>query len=92
MSAENGADAARTQSISFEQLDEIIIVPDSYPADLGKAEKESSQYLADRKHLGKVHPKKRNKVEARSSGKESHHTGLTDDSMDGNPLYGTTLE
>ena len=92
MSAENGADAARTQSISFEQLDEIIIVPDSYPADLGKAEKESSPCLPDRKHLGKVHPKKRNKVEARSSVKENHHSGLTDDSLDGNPLYGTTLE
>ena len=92
MSMENGADASPTQSIPFEQMDEIIIVPDSYPADLGKAEKQSSPCLPDRKHLGKVHPKKRNKVEARSSGKESHHTGLTDDSMDGNPLYGTTLE
>lgn len=92
MSVEFEADASRTRSIPVEGMDEIIIVSDYNLADLGKAEKESSSSLPDRKHLGKLHPKKRNKVEVRSSIRDSHNSGLTDDSMVGNPLYGTTLE
>jgi len=92
VSVEYWADASRTRSIPLEGPDEIIIFPNSYAADLAKAEKESSSGSHDQKQLRRVHPKKRNKVGARPPVKESHDSSLTGDSMDGNPLYGTTLE
>ena len=92
MSVEYLADASRTQIIASEVLSEIITAPDSDLPYLRKSEKESSSRVPDRKQLRRVHPKKRDKVGVRSSIKENHGSGLPDDSLDGNPLYGTTLE
>ena len=92
MSVEYRADASRTQPIASEVLNEIIIAPDSDLPYLRKTEKESSSCVPDRKQLRRVHPKKRDKIGVRSSTKENHGSGLPDDSLDGNPLVGTTLE
>ena len=88
MSVEYRVDASRTQPIASE----VLIAPDSDLPYLRKTEKESSSCSSDRRHLGKVRPEKRNKAEVRPSAKENHNSGLADDSLDGNPLYGTTLE
>jgi len=84
------------QLSSNRELDRLTIktlsLSDSYLPDLAKTEKESSSCSSDRRHLGKVHPEKRHKAEVRPSAKENHNSGLADDSLDGNPLYGTTLE
>ena len=88
MSVEYRVDASRTQPIASE----VLIAPDSDLPYLRKTEKESSSCVPDRKQLRRVHPKKRDKVGVRSSIKENHGSGLPHDSLDGNPLYGTTLE
>jgi hypothetical protein len=92
VSVEYFADSSRVRSIPLEGPNEIVILPNSYVADLAKAEKDTPSSLPDQKQLHKPHPKKRTKVEVRSSTRESHDSGLTGDSLDGNPLYGTTLE
>jgi hypothetical protein len=91
MSVGYGTSAPRIRSVPTEALDEVIILPDLYLADLGKAEKESTSSRPERKHLPSIH-RKRPKADVPSSVKETSDSGLTGDSLDGNPLYGTTLE
>jgi len=88
VSVEYRADASRTQTIASE----VLIAPDSDLPYLRKTEKQFYSCSSDRRHLGRVHPKKRNKAQVGPSAKENQNSGLADDSLDGNPLYGTTLE
>lgn len=92
MSVEYVADPSRTRSILPNAPDEIIIFPDFYVGDPAKAEKDVLSRSPDKKQLPRLHPKKRIKVEVPRSVKESHDSGLTGDSLDGNPLNGTTLD
>jgi hypothetical protein len=92
VSVEDFGDPSRVRSIPLEGPNEIIILPNSYVTDLAKAEKDSPSSSPDQKQLHRPHPKKRNKAEVRHPVGESHDSGLTGDALDGNPLYGTTLE